>query len=463
MTAGSEGDTGRPSPSLKLSVHHRAEPLRSAPGQVLYSGLTGRVFLAEDAVATALRANGHTPSRLSGELPDRVRESLTRARILLPALLDEAGLIDEFDVALREVRSSVLQFTVVPDAQELSADSLAGRAEALVEAIASRIGMQHPSRAFVHLWFFEEWQLPFVNAVLDALDAWLLREGARPPMITMTLNTSGLLPFRFDGVRALRRAKSYYCVYTDPLLAVDADGLRAYVGQVAKSMLAAGEVGVIPLLHMNVCRGEERAHLDEAFEAFMDSGVFYSLITTFNVLPVTRRRSLTELYCPLHGQDGVLYGELCRLMSSREKYRLFTVIGGVAAKLSRCIQRTADVLMPDTSACPILPNGWVLTSSGGVWSCPVAALAFDRESSARLGEYLPAWRVDPDRERRWRERRSPRMEACKGCPDVLVCGGGCPYDSLSCGRPLEDPVCPPVASLVAAAADAYADCFPRLG
>ena len=146
-------------------------------------------------------------------------------------------------------------------------------------------------------------------------------------------------------------------------------------------------------------------------------------------------------------------------MSTRDRYKLFSLLGSVNTRLESCLQSRDRAVLPDPCACPLLPNGLVLTLSGELWTCPVLAAENPAASPARVGRFNPALELDEEALARWRSRLSTGMEVCRDCPDCLLCGGGCPRDALASGQPFSAPVCCSVGELVASAVRTNPGCF----
>ena len=137
------------------------------------------------------------------------------------------------------------------------------RADQLFEVIERSRNPSAQQRHF-HFWYFDESQIRQVDLLLGAYDRWLLHR--RPPGTTITtLNSSGLLPIRYDRHPALRATRTYYCVYCDGSFVAAFPDVCAYVDAVAANMLAAGEVGIPSLLHFLVHRNDQELFLEEMF------------------------------------------------------------------------------------------------------------------------------------------------------------------------------------------------------
>lgn len=450
----------------RLSSYVRLLPL--TPGisgdHVAYSGLTGRVFTIAEPIAKALLSAVHHPERLVNSmfLPGSISDELRQAHILVAPDADELTLLNRLDLEIATLRTSVEQFTMIADATHADPETHEVRSTRIFNAIDDHLSSSRPARVYFHFWLLADKQLPQVTALLRAYDTWLAANPSWQAKCVTTLNTTGLVPLEMNAFAAFRKTNSYYLIYADRTSIESSPTVRAYCRTAAGNMLAAGELGILPLLHFLVSRDDVDLFFYEAFEEFMLTGVFYTLISTFNVIPVQRRRYRYELYCPIHGHDAGLAIDLRRLMSTRDRFSLFSLLGTVNTRLEPCVQRNADSILPDVCGCPLLPNGLTLTLSGGIWGCPVASEGGRLGTTCRLGALFPNWSLDPEAVARWRGRLSSRMARCQLCPECLLCGGGCPYDSMVQGRKLDDPLCPPVAELVISAVQEHPKSFKRL-
>ncbi len=448
---------------FKLSKYCRLVSLR-AKGQdtyLIYSGLSGKVCIVDkgvaDTIASALAHDGCTID-VAG-LPDTILPRLTASKILLDKEADEETTIRNFDTVLSALRGGAKQFLILPDRTEITGKQLYQRAELIFDTIDALIGDDAPDSLTLYFWYLDPRQLEPLDALFKVYDQWLTMHSALMPHITTVLNTSCLYPLAVDAYPSLQKTKSIFCVFTDEMYEHEFTSLEAYVDQVARNMLSAGESGIVSYLHMYVHRENANKYLDQAFPLFMMRGVFYTIITTFNLLPIHKRSRRRELFCAYHGQDAELAIQLRSLMSTRERYRLFTMRGGINSELEECLQRKANSILPDNSACPILPNGYVLTLSGSLWTCPVLASDPSLDPCGHIGRFIPSLWVDEEKLRQWRQRVSSRMNPCRECPDCLLCRGGCPYDAIRAGRHFDEPFCESVSDAIAAAAGYDLDAF----
>lgn len=115
-----------------------------------------------------------------------------------------------------------------------------------------------------------------------------------------------------------------------------------------------------------------------------------------------------------------------------------------AFSISKFLFENGEMPSPLFDSCPGCKTEWAFDFSGRIYSC-TATVGKEGES---LGTFYPTVTKKEEIIEQWEGRDVTTIEACRGCPLQLACGGGCAAVAKNATGKIGSPDCRPVKDLM---------------
>ncbi|MBI2392291.1 MAG: radical SAM protein [Deltaproteobacteria bacterium] len=143
-----------------------------------------------------------------------------------------------------------------------------------------------------------------------------------------------------------------------------------------------------------------------------------------------------------------LYEDLYRLIEAQPEILKFH---RPAFSVARFLFDNQALPEPLFDACPACKTEWAFDYTGKIYPCTANV----GKAGEEVGTFWPERRLDRARVEEWEDRDVLGIEACRGCPSQLACGGGCGAVAKNRDGRVDAPDCRPVKQLLSLGASLY--------
>ena len=198
------------------------------------------------------------------------------------------------------------------------------------------------------------------------------------------------------------------------------------------------EIGIKVSLRINV-DAENIENLSELKEVFEKQGWLSNPLFSPYASPV-QWHDCKERPCNFMTPSNILNGLMEKGFYGKEDSFLKTVLSPVYSITTSFFNTPGDKPNPWK---PIYCEGmsgaqYCFTPDGNVATCLSCVGNYDYRIGTFDGNGV---HIDEDRLKAWTDRDRFKIEKCKNCKFVFLCGGGCPLDALKTNHDINKPIC----------------------